>query len=200
MKEGMSIRRAVGRYPPLPMSIEITQPLYDYRNIGQNECRELNFFEFPMGANGKTEADTNMHHHGTMPAGVSHLVTGIRFIFIPDYPEQRMNRRRDERDARRYLTHGLLELRVGCRTYLRDGPLWKFPPCFPTYDKDPQFLARGLRKTRLIRLASQAYYSIVPLILTDRHTFGVQLSHLCNWIDAPARIGVILDGRRILPQ
>lgn len=187
-------------FPVRAPTQQVFWPLYDYMNIGQNEARRLTFFEFPMGAINKTDADTNLYHHGRIPDGNSFFMSGLRLLFIPDWPLHRMRRKQDERDVRRFLSTGVLRFIIQNRVYISDGPLYKFPACFPTYDRDQEFLRKAIRTSRRIRLARQAYYAIQPLMFDHNVTFRVEIDHLPNWLDAPARVGVIIDGRMNRPE
>jgi hypothetical protein len=184
-------------------------PLFDYQLV-RAVLAYQSFFEYPIGSNlqGKvrTDRDTNMVMAGCLPAGNSFLITGVRVLFIPDYLEHRGNREADEQDAARMLLGGSLRLRIANREYLNDAPLAKFPTCLPRTwmaelhyrnDEDEEPHWRALYDPSYAKAAGLAYYKITPLHVSPHQQLGVTILHEPGPLNAPARLGVIIDGHRI---
>lgn len=178
---------------------EITWPLYDYQKIGQHPNTDMDFFQCPVGVMGKTQRDTNMWNAGCLPFDNVVLVTGIRVLFFPDWPQHRLRHKKDEQDMRRVLLDGSLEFVLQNRVYLHDGPLAKFPAGFHYIYEKPAFVTRGLRgKLAKWRMFGELY-KVVPLFIQHNQCFRVRLSGLPGYLNSPGRIGVILDGRMVRP-
>lgn len=112
----------------------IRQPLYDtvaYAAAGQTT---LTFFALPIGQGGKTKVDTNMTNAGMLPAPQNFLVTSIHLEFKPGASLTPASQAASLEgasvieDTYVFGTNGLLEMQVGSKVQLQDGPLGVFPP------------------------------------------------------------------------
>lgn len=180
-------------------------PLYDFVRVERLQER-YNFFQIPLGGVGmepKTEADTNMYLPGQLPSGQQFLACGIRVLFVPDYEANRGRYKQDLQDLKRVLLAGTLRLQIQNRIYAQGAPLARFPSCFPMYSGvTPGQFRQYLRKRSLYRLAKKSYFEIVPVYIQATLNFLVSVefdpAHRVK-LNAPGRLGVILDGRIIRP-
>lgn len=192
-----------------PYGEEIAAPRFDYQHVESVQAFQ-EFFTMPMGMNTargvKTARDTNMHNAGQLPEGNTFLITGIRVLFIPDYLQHRGRAAEDEQDAKRMLLGGQLRLRIGCRDYLDDGPLAKFPSLMPkTWMGELAYLTPDAEEAhwQLLydpvpeRLARVLSYQLVPVFIAPNQFFCVQVLAEPQPLNAPGKLGVILDGRLI---
>lgn len=188
---------------------EMFAPRYDYRVIDAVQAY-TEFFTIPMGmetAHGmKTARDTNMVNAGTLPQGCRFLATGIRVLFIPDALAHRGRKAEDEQDAKRVLLGGELRLCVANRDYVVDGPLAKFPTCLPrTWMGELAYLTpeaeephwQAIYDPTLQRIANLHAYKITPLFIQSQQFFCVRICAEPQPLNAPGKLGVILDGHII---
>lgn len=199
-------------YADLQASQEaIYSPLYDYQRI-DSTANKLYFFSHPVGQGKtcrnydgcKTTFDTNMYLANSLPAGQAFLVTGVRVLVVPDCLEHRGFERRDRQDVSRILLGGTLRFILGNRDYLLDGPLAKFPSMMPRtwmaelrfddMEKEEAHWA-AVYNPSIPALNKFAYYSIVPVHIPAHQCFQVIAEMDPGPLHAPAKVGVILDGR-----
>lgn len=178
----------------------IRQPLYDtvaYAAAGQTN---LTFFATPIGQGGKTKVNTNMTNASTLPAPQNFLVTSIHLQFTPGASLTPASQAASLEgasvieDTYVFGTGGLLELQVGSKVQLQDGPLSAFPP-------------RSLMEVNLattVAANSPGYgqwkgmvYDITPILIPWGQNFSVTL----NWNTAVAlpstvagTVQCVLDG------
>lgn len=183
----------------------IWQPQYHYQSYAMAGQTQLTFFQVPLGQSGTTKADTSMVSAGQFPRPQEFLVTGIQVYVKPatavalagQAPATAQLNWLDV--SKMLLSSAWLELFIGSKAYLDDGPLVKFPQVFG-------LVGAGWRSSASTAVASGdawidyargggRYYSITPVKLPANQNFAVTL----NWptaqsISAAATIGVILDG------
>lgn len=193
------------RFSAPQLSDAVWWPLFDFQRVDRLRERH-DFFQIPMhgiGMEPKTEADTNLYNAGTLPSGNHFLATGIRVLFVPDFELHRGRYRQDVQDCKRVLLAGALRFQIQNRIYSQGAPLARFPSCLPMFSPvDEQTFRRWLRKRSLLRVQKLSYFEIVPVYIQDQQHFCVSINfdpkqrHVLN---APGRLGVILDGRMIRP-
>jgi len=160
----------------------IRQPLFDtvaYAAAGQTN---LTFFALPIGQGGKTKVDTNMTTAGSLPAPQNFLVTNIHLNFIPSStltPASLLEGGQIIDDTYTFGNSGLLELQVGSKVQLSDGPLSVFPP--------RTLLEVNLATTVAATTAGYGQwkgmvYDITPILIPWGQNFNVAL----NWNAAVA--------------
>lgn len=112
----------------------IRQPLFDtvaYAAAGQTA---LTLFALPIGQGGKTKVDTNMTTAGSLPAPQNFLITSIHLLFTPSATLTPAGAVASVEggsiidDTYVFGSNGLLELQVGSKVQVSDGPLGVFPP------------------------------------------------------------------------
>lgn len=187
------------------LSDQIWSPLYDFERI-EVLSPELHFFQRPIGAPGmepKTDADTNMCLAGHLPTGQHFIATGIRVMFVPDFEAHRGRYKQDLQDYKRVLLGGHLEFVIQNRVYSAGAPLARFPACLPLFsDIDEKTFRRYLRKRILLRAQKLNYFAIVPVYVQANQFFRVSIRYPDKQrfrLNAPGRLGVILDGHIIRP-
>lgn len=171
---------------------EVTyQPLYHYRSgnrKGDLAGKRFDFFNVPVGVQGYTFLDTNMFIPNRLPRPVEYMITGVRVVAQFSDPDVYM----------RVLSDSNLELMLGSKAYLRDGPLYKFPTMFPVplSFTIPQLFPDANQHIEALKAYEEkvkhAYYAITPLRIVADQNFGVTIM-LADEIDG-GRLGVILDG------
>jgi len=188
---------------------QLASALYDYHAIDAVKERH-DFFHMPQGYHDsalgrcRTRLDTSMHIASCLPMGNTFLCTGIRVLFVPDAVRHRHRMRKDRQDAGRVLLGGELRLVIANRDYVTQGPLARFPACLPktwmgelaylsAEDEEPHW--RLLYDPALPRIAAMAYHSLVPLLIQSQQYFRVEINHEAGPLNAPGKLGVILDGR-----
>lgn len=186
------------------MDIEaIWQPAYDYQLVKREPesgtlPNRVDFFQRPVGAFGTSFVDTNMLCAGMFPNPRQFTATGIRVMVVPAWGQTFRKVTRESRALDEIMLQGggFLELVIGSRIYLTDGPLAKFPVCFPLPGKEgvKSDLAKRIQKYQ--KAAEHIYYAITPLRIQPNQNFAVSLFGLGQWpvISEQVRIGVILDG------
>ncbi len=112
----------------------IWQPQYDFAQYLAAGQQSIKFFQSPAGANGKTQADTNMQAAGQFPAGTLFALTGIEIPFQSGasiYTEGAAPIATGASyadDVNAALGYGaFLILTIGNKPYLVDAPLEMFP-------------------------------------------------------------------------
>lgn len=184
----------------------IWQPQYDYQSYPMAGATQFTFFQTPVGQNGATLADTSMRSAGQFPSPQEFLITGIQVVFTPGgafsagnlaaaIAQENWN---DVGDV--MLGNAFLELFVGSKAYLDDGPLAKFGQTFGIVGNGDGRAATTVAATTIntqIDYArhSSKYYSITPVKIPKTQNFNVTLNFpAAIAIAANATIGVILDG------
>lgn len=174
---------------------EIAWSLYDFSAYQAAGQTVLTFFQSPVGAAGKTLQDTNMDTAGQIPKGQNFLTEAIcvEFFSGATISGAALNAYAD--DVKEVMESGILDFRVGSKSYKTESPLGVFPPQY----RQVGYAATGLAAGN-IGYASNAglMHSIIPVRLTSNQNFSVTLS----WPAAVAlpsavdgRIGVRLMGR-----
>ena len=119
----------------------IWSPLYDYQAYGTGGSTIFTFFSVPVGqgtarAGGgvKTLEDTNMDVAGQLPAPKHFLCTGIEVVMFQGAATlSQLSAAAISTglaDLAGVLQRGFLNLFIGSKSYLVDGPLNVFPPSF----------------------------------------------------------------------
>lgn len=204
---------SMGRQAPLSADLErysvnnanqkdvIWQPLYDYQSYAIAGQTSLNFFQNPIGQNGKTLEDTNMESSGQLPAPQMFIVEAISIDFFPggsanlagvDATAENWD------DVNTFMQSGWLDFRVGSKSRLQQAPLGSFPPPYRLGGSSAVTGAASVANTITgVDYASMAgqTFSIIPVTLPANQNFTVSL----NWaaavpLNAAARVGVKLHG------
>jgi len=183
----------------------IWQPQYDYQAYPGAGATQFTFFQTPVGQAGTTLADTSMVAAGQMPRPQEFLVTGIQVYFKPPNAVARaalaatvvQENWNDVNDI--LYGDAWLELFIGSKSYLDDGPLGKFPMQFgirgggwragsTTVDINSAFIDYAQ--------ACGRYYSVTPVKLPANQNFKVTLNFPAAIAASTTggTIGVILDG------
>lgn len=182
----------------------IWQPQYHYQTYAAAGATQFTFFQTPVGQGGLTLADTSMQAAGQFPAPQEFLVTGIQVVFTPGgavaqgaaaagTAQENWN---DVTDV--MLGNAYLELFIGSKAYLDDGPLGKFAQQYriagggwitgtPGGTNEVSFIDYAVHCGR--------YYAITPVKLMQNQNFKVTLNFpAAIAIDTDGTVGVILDG------
>lgn len=182
----------------------IWQPTYDYQTYAAAGAANFTFFQTTVGAGGSTLADTNIRSGGTFPAPQEFLITGIQVLFVPGNVvaqndgaavQENWN---DVSDV--MFGNAFLQLFIGSKPYLQDGPLAKFTQQFRLGGVANQAAATTTAATDFGPIVDYAvhsgkYYSITPVKLPTTQNFDVSLNFpTVIPIAVDGTIGVILDG------
>lgn len=181
----------------------IWNPLYDYQAYAMAGATQFTFFQNPIGQAGNTLADTNMRSAGQLPRPQEFLVTGIQVLFLPGNAvassqnaagtaQENWN---DVFDV--MFGDAWLELFIGSKPYVQDGPLAKFTQQFRLTGGGWTTGAGSVATTDFIDYAVHAgrYYAITPVKLTANQNFSVTANFpTAIGVSVAATIGVILDG------
>lgn len=186
----------------------IWQPQYDYQSYPMAGATQITFFQSPVGAGGLTLADTSMRASGQFPSPQEFLITGIQVVFTPGgafaqaaaavgAAQENWN---DVGDV--MLGNAYLELFVGSKAYLDDGPLAKFAQQFRLGGVadgkaalDAQAAPASINSFVDYAVHCGRYYSITPIKIPRNQNFNVTLNFPAAIAVAVAgTIGVILDG------
>lgn len=110
----------------------IRQSLWDTQTYVDNSTTQLQFFQIPNGQSSKTLADTNMEAAGSLPAPKSFLVETIELYVYPGNTiaadSTTIAASKNLNDIYQLTKTGWLDLFIGSKSYLIEGPLMKFPP------------------------------------------------------------------------
>lgn len=179
----------------------IWQPLYDYQTYAAGGQTSLNFFQNPVGQQGKTLEDTNMLSAGQLPAPQLFIVEAISIDFFPGNP---VNMEAVDADAKNwsdvytFMKSGWLDFGVGNKSRLQQAPLGAFPPPYRLGGSSAVTGAAAAANTitgmDYASMAGQPF-GIIPVTLPANQNFTVSL----NWaaavpINTNARVGVKLHG------
>lgn len=185
----------------------IWQPQYDYQDYATAGATQFTFFQTTIGGGGTTLADTSMRAAGQFPRPQEFLVTGIQVLFVPGVEPELAGLADDAQGD--YLNDvfavlfgdAWLDLFIGSKTYLQDGPLAKFTQQFKLMGDSAlsDSSTAGASQKSVINYGTHCgkYYSITPVKVPANQNFNVTLNFPAA-IPTPsgqdARIGVILDG------
>lgn len=185
----------------------IWQPFYDYQTLLAAGATQMQFFQVQQGQAGKTYADTNMQLGGQFPAPTAFLCTAIQVVMFannnagaqtgPSTTAAAAAALPNVNDTLKFLNSGYLQVTIGSKTYLTDGPLGKFPTNFSMGGLEAlsgTFTAGTFMAVDFARAIGR-YYELTPFLIPMTQNFAVTL----NWPAAvaltnPARVGVIMDG------
>lgn len=110
----------------------IRQSLWDTQTYVDATTTQLLFFQVPKGQSSKTMADTNMEAAGSLPAPKSFLIQTIELYVFPTNTiaadGTTIAAAKNLPDVHDLCKVGWLELYIGSKAYLQEGPLMKFPP------------------------------------------------------------------------
>lgn len=183
----------------------IWQPLYDFQTYPNAGTTKMTFFQLPIGQSSKTEADTNMESAGQLPQPKFFLATSIMLVLFPGFNPsiEQAAPPADSHWNDQYAFHksGYLDLFIGSKSYLKSGPLGRFPPDFRLAGaaalSDASTAAVNLFSRTEYATMAGPVFSIVPVLLEPNQNFNVTL----NWPTAVAmpsgidsRVGVMLNG------
>lgn len=198
----------------------IRQSLYDSTSYAAAGATQLNFFQLPVGqgtgfgGGAKTLSDTNMLAAGQMPANQEFLIQSVEVSFFPttptvtaDMPASFGAQAVDNlvNDVYKFYRAGNLNLAIGAKSYLQEGPLLRFPPKAyyelhaAVTDIAPNGAGTGNMQSKIAYATARGRpYQLAPanLRLVSNQNFSVSL----NWPEGlqviinPGRVFVILDG------
>jgi len=212
MRTNYTSRKTLRRYNVNRREQEVVrQSLYDIQTYtGSTGHTSLTFFAVPQGQSSKTEADTNMEVAGSLPAPKSFLIESVQILFFPsDSPgsiKTTLAKTDFANDVYAVGKTGYLDLFIGSKSYLTEGPLMRFPAVNGLKVSAAYAIER--RQASAADAADQVsmdyatftgrpYRLDPPVRLIPNQNFKVTL----NWPAAivlpsgnDARIGVILDG------
>lgn len=178
---------------------ELSWTLFDYATYANAGQTSLSFFQSPVGAAGKTFADTNMDLAGQIPAGQSFIVTAIGVDFFPSQsPEATIANNKHTADVYAVMKSGILEFKIGSKLYKNEGPLERFP-CKNRLAGFSSAATTVAATNIVVDYAKSAgqIHEIVPVKLTSNQNFVVTLkwpSVVALPSAADGRIGVHLYG------
>lgn len=174
---------------------ELAWSLYDFTEYASAGQTVLTFFQSPVGANGKTLADTNMDSAGQIPKGQNFLVENICVEFFSGASIESTAMQGYADDVKSVMESGVLSFKVGSKLFKNEAPLGIFPPSY----KQHGYAATNVAAENIVYASNTGtIHSIIPVRLTSNQNFSVSLS----WASAVAlpstnigRIGVRLGGR-----
>lgn len=195
-----------------PDQYEITkQTLYDTQTYAAAGQTSLTFFQDPIGASGKTKADTNMESSGQLPAPKYFLVESIEIRFFPGISPVTSSagpvapvaaESFFSNDMYSFQQNGFLDFFIGSKSYLTEAPLGKFPA--KTKLEAAYGVAASAASTvdafvnmDYATMAGRPYFIDPQITLIPNQNFNVTL----NWPTAvalpstvDARVNITLDG------
>lgn len=186
----------------------IWQPIYDYQLYPAAGFTELQFFQTPSGQGTKTEDDTNLDLGGSLPVPINMAVTNIQVVFFPGSTPGVVGLAtivgNNWNDVEAVGRAGHLELNIGSKDYLIDGPLMRFPPSFRVAGGAAQANASTAAAAQFTQIDYATWagvvYNIVPVRLISQQNFKVTLKFSNGAVPLPStvdgRIGVRLEGFR----
>lgn len=185
----------------------IWQPQYDFQTYATAGATQFTFFQTTIGAGGTTLADTSIRSAGQFPRPQEFLITGIQVYFRPGEEPETVGLADDAQqdfvnDVFAVLFgNAWLELFIGSKPYLQDGPLAKFTQQFKLMGDSAisDSTTAGAAQKSVISYATHCgrYYSITPVKLPANQNFNVNINFpaaVATPSGNDARIGVILDG------
>jgi hypothetical protein len=198
----------------------IKQSLFDSQAYAAAGIAQLNFFQLPVGQGtgfggaAKTLSDTNMLAPGSMPANQEFLIQSVEVVFYPstptvvaDMPASFGAQAVDNlvNDVYKFYRAGNLNLVIGSKSYLQEGPLLRFPPkaYYELHSAVTDIAPNGAGTANMqskiaFATARGRPYMLSPanLRLVSNQNFNLSL----NWPEGvqaiinPGRIFCILDG------
>lgn len=192
-----SIQELMDKYQVnLPGKVEVIwQPLYDFQTAAATAPTEQLFFQVPQGQSGKDLTDTNMVLAGQIPAGQRFAITGVEVVFFPgDTISQSDAANTFADDVYSFYKDGALELIIGSKPYIQQGPLMTFPPT-SYLDGFSSFgtTVAATTQTNLYSVAKGREFAIRDLVLQSTQNFSVNIKGRSN-ITSAGRVGVKLNG------
>jgi hypothetical protein len=183
----------------LPGKVEVIwEPLYHYVTYPAAGAQIFTFFQNPLGQGGNTLSDTNMRSAGQIPKGQQFVITSVQVELFLDGDDIQDAGDPDQylRDYHNVMTGSAnLQLEIGSKDYLQQGPLNKFPP---VQNVDAS-IALGTGNAALegssYAVGGGNTFNIVPVTLTSNQNFSVTINFdTAIAINADARFGVTLNG------
>lgn len=186
------------------MTEAILQPLYDYTTYAAAGQSSLNFFQTPIGAGGKTIADTNMDLAGALPNGKTFLVQAIEVAFFPGVSPGTLGAPAAPsfaQDVYAFMKSGHIQFYYSSKSYLDEAPIGALGQSFgidmSAAMSDSTTAGAGQQVTAQYAQLHRALYKINPVELAPQQNFKVTM----NWPIAVAlpsgqnaRVGVRLRG------
>lgn len=170
----------------------VWNPLYDYKSFGSVATTSVVFFQDPVGALGKTLADTNMVSAGQLPKGQAFMVTGVQVECLPAAAISGTTTSKFADDVYTFYKNGVLIFTVGSKEYIRQGNLMKFAP--RNY-LSADFATTVATDRYVYASADGKEFQIVDLLLESSMNFNVELRSIPQLPSAAdARVGVTLNG------
>ncbi len=188
----------------------VRQSFYHFQAYAAAGQAQLQFFGSKVGQSGLTYADTNMEAVGQLPAGYKFRLESIEIHLFPGVDPSTYSAAPAAGTIPKFTSDmyavgksGWLELKIGAKPYLQEGPLMRFPTK-TRIDRNASASAvtTTAATTHAIMLdyaswGGRPYYLKPFITIMPQQNFSVNL----NWpavVALPsgqaARIGVILDG------
>lgn len=161
----------------------IFQPLYDTLTYdGSAGQTVLRFFAQPQGQGGKTLADTNMTLSGQLPNMQTFEIRYIEVNFLPGVDLSAFGAQDSLdylNDVQDFANNGYLELNIGSKNYLTDGPLGQFPATtglnVAAAFADATTAGANLQsRAGYARVIGQRY-DVTPMVLPSNQNFDVTM-------------------------
>jgi hypothetical protein len=187
----------------------VRQTLYDFQAYPMAGAAQLTFFAVPVGQGApvKTLADTNMVVAGQLPAPIRFAIQCVEVYFDPGvFPSPAVgtvaangldNHVNDIWEV--YTSPSWLQLDIGSKPYLKEAPLYRFPPtghmggC--AQSSQAGAVADTAIRTSHMYAAGRPFVIDPPLLLEPNQNFSVTLNFpALVAISAAGRIGVVLGG------
>jgi hypothetical protein len=160
--------------------------LYDSAAYPTTGLQQIQFFQTPLGQNGKTFADTDMVTAGALPSPQKFLITDIRLGFYPGVQPSSLGAPAADsfiNDTYKWWTSpAWLELFIASKPYLDLSPLILFPPGngMSGFAAASDTTTAGAGQQTLIgytQASGPVFEMQPPLLLTANTNFKVTL----NW-------------------
>lgn len=169
----------------------VWNPLYDTVTYAQAGQTSLTLFVNPVGQSSKTLADTNMTLAGQLPKPQEFLVTSIHVELLPPALPGRAvvaatGLATNINDIQEVMQSGWLELTIGNKVYVQEGPLGVYPPTYRLAGIGALALAGEVAdKCNIIDYGQVVgeYYEVLPFVIPHSQNFKVTL----NW---PTAVGI----------
>lgn len=181
----------------------IRSSLYDFQAYAQAGQTELNFFQVPVGQSSKTLADTNMSSAGQLPMPQNFLIANIQIYFFPAGDPSAFGAQaaaEQPNDVYDVMKSGWVELFIGSKNYVQEGPIGRFPPrtgmVLQSSLADATTAGANMQSRIAYANFGGAPYDVQPpILLTPNQNFKVSV----KWptavaVSAAARIGVVMEG------
>lgn len=179
-------------------------PLYDIQAYGTGGITTATYFQRAVGSSGITKASTNMVTPGTIPRGQQFLITSIEvelYSAKADISVATTVAPLQVEDYYAVMTAAAyLELTIGSKAYVTEGPLLRFAPRqrikadMAVAANDTTANTATTVSNGLAQVCGETY-DIVPLVLVPNQNFNVQIAFdSAISITTAARLGVTLNG------